>query len=207
MNFLQAPFDFLFKQSEVSKISAPIGTVICNIGDQCENLIILQKGRVRVYCLGEDGRAITLYHVSAGESCILTASCILNTQAFPAIAEIERDAEGLAVPTTLVVQWLKTEPLWQQYIFSLLSQRMSDLIRLVDTLAFHHLNVRLAAWLLEKSSHQQKIYITHQVVAEELASSREAISRLLKEFEREGFVKLGRGVIGVLDKDCLRSIK
>ena len=73
---------------------------------------------MRVYRPAEDGRAITLYHIGAGESCILTASCILNSQVFPAIAEIEQDAEGLVVSTQQMLHWLKTEPQWQQFIFS-----------------------------------------------------------------------------------------
>ena len=158
------------------------------------------------YRPAEDGRSITLYHVGEGESCILTASCILNTQTFPAIAEIEQDTEGLLIPEKQIHLWLKTEPCWQQYIFSLLSQRMEDLIRLVDALAFRHLDVRLAKWLLEQSSHQLAIRTTHQTIAEELASSREVISRLLKEFERDQLIKLGRGVIEIVDRDTMNKI-
>lgn len=175
-NLPQAPFEFLSTQNEINSISAPAGSIIYGVGDQCETSYPANKGQVRGYRPGEDGRAITLYHVGVGESCILTASCILNTQTFPAIAEIEQDAEGSAVPTKQMLQWLKTEPQWQQYIFSLLSQRMSELISLVDALAFRNLDVRLAAWLLEHSNDQHRIGITHQSLAEELASSREVIA-------------------------------
>ncbi len=189
MDTTQAPFEFLLKQPQVKKVSVPSGTIISNLGDQCDNFIILQKGLVRVYRPAEDGRSITLYHIGAGESCILTAACILNSQVFPAIAEIEQDAEGLVVSTQQMLHWLKTETQWQQFIFSLLSQRMADLISLVDALAFRRLDSRLAAWLLEKSTTNQEISITHQIIAEELASSREVISRLLKEFERNNLIK------------------
>lgn len=206
-NLPQAPFEFLLKQDAVSKISAPAGATIYGIGDSCEHLIILQKGQVRVYRPGGDGRAITLYHIGEGESCILTASCILNTQTFPAIAEVEQDTEGLAIPTVQMLHWLKNEPQWQEYIFSLLSQRMAELISLVDALAFRNLDVRLASWLLEHSVKAQKIQITHQVLAEQLASSREVISRLLKEFERDGMIVLGRGEIDIISPDRIFSIK
>lgn len=207
MNIPQAPFDFLLNQLEVTQICAPSGTVISNTGDPCHDLVILRKGRVRVYRPAEDGRSITLYHVGQGESCILTASCILNTQTFPAIAEIEKDAEGLVIPAKKVLQWLESEPLWQQYIFSLLSHRMADLISLVDTLAFSNLNARLAKWLLSQSINNQKIHTTHQVIADELASSREVISRLLKEFERNGLVTLQRGAIEIINRDNINKIK
>ncbi|NOQ16408.1 MAG: helix-turn-helix domain-containing protein [Methyloprofundus sp.] len=207
MNITQAPFEFLLKQPQVKKVSVPSGTIISNLGDQCDNFIILQKGLVRVYRPAEDGRAITLYHIGAGESCILTASCILNSQVFPAIAEIEQDAEGLVVSTQQMLHWLKTEHQWQQFIFSLLSQRMADLIGLVDALAFRRLDSRLAAWLLEKSTTSQEISITHQIIAEELASSREVISRLLKEFERNNLIKLSRGKIEIIDPLKICKIK
>ncbi|MCK5831441.1 MAG: Crp/Fnr family transcriptional regulator [Methylococcales bacterium] len=207
MNTPQAPFDFLLNQPEVSQISAPTGTIISNTGDPCHDLIILQKGRVRVYRPAEDGRSITLYYVDQGESCILTASCILNTEFFPAIAEIEKDAKGIVVPATKVLEWLKLEPLWQQYIFSLLSHRMADLISLVDNLAFSNLNVRLAKWLLSQSINKQIIHTTHQIVADELASSREVISRLLKELERKGLIILKRGTIEIINRNNLDKIK
>ncbi len=206
MNEPQAPFDFLLQQNEVTKISAPAGTIITNLGDSCHNLVILQQGLVRVYRPAEDGRSITLYHVGEGESCILTASCILNTQPFPAIAEIEKNAEGLVVPAKQIHQWLKTEPQWQHYMFFLLSQRMEDLIQLVDALAFRHLDVRLAKWISEHSNHLKMIQTTHQIIAKELASSREVISRLLKEFEREKIIKLSRGSIEIIDQHKLTQL-
>jgi CRP/FNR family transcriptional regulator len=84
---------------------------------------------------------------------------------------------------------------------------MADLISLVDNLAFCTLNVRLAQWLLTQSSHQKEIITTHQVISEELASSREVISRLLKEFERQGLISLQRGIISVLNREKIKEIK
>lgn len=206
MNEPQAPFDFLLQQNEVTKVSAPAGTILTNLGDSCHNLIILQQGLVRVYRPAEDGRSITLYHVGEGESCILTASCILNTQPFPAIAEIEKDAKGLVIPAKQIHQWLKTESHWQQYMFFLLSQRMEDLIQLVDALAFRHLDVRLAKWISEHANHSKFIQTTHQIIAKDLGSSREVISRLLKEFEREKLIKLNRGAIEIIDQKKINQL-
>ena len=207
MKSAQLLLDFLLRQPEITQISAPAGTIISNTGDSCHDLIVLQKGKIRVYRPAEDGRAITLYYVNQGESCILTASCILNTTVFPAIAEVEQNAEGIVIPAEKIFQWLTSEPLWQQYIFSLLSHRMADLISLVDNLAFCKLNVRLAQWLLTQSNQNQKIITTHQVISEELASSREVISRLLKEFERQGLISLNRGAIKIINRENIKKIK
>lgn len=207
MNNQQAPFEFLLQQSEVTKISAPTGTILSSIGAPCHNFIILQQGLIRIYRPAGDGRSITLYHVGEGESCILTASCVLNTQPFPAIAKIEKNAEGLVLPAKQIHLWLKTEPQRQQYIFFLLSQRIEDLIHLVDALAFRHLDVRLAKWLSEHSNHSKIIPTTHQIIADDLASSREVISRLLKEFERDRIIKLSRGVIEIIDRNKINNFE
>lgn len=206
MTNLKAPLDFIQQQNDITEIAAPAGTIICNTGDECQDLIILLEGNVRVYRPADDGRSITLYHINKGESCILMASCILNTTAFPATAVVEKDARGLAIPAVKVHQWLKSETVWQQYIFSLLSQRMADLISLVDALAFRNLEVRLARWLSEHSPQNQVIATTHQAIASELASSREVISRLLKEFEHEGIILLGRGKIRIIHEQSLNKI-
>lgn len=103
------PLEFLLNQSCVTEISAPAGTVICRSGDVCQQLIILREGRVRVYHPATDGRSITLYHIGKNESCILTASCIINGASFPAIAETETAAQGYAVPALKVQEWMQSE--------------------------------------------------------------------------------------------------
>ena len=206
MKSLKAPLEFIKQQNLATEIKALAGTVICHSGDQCQHLIVLLEGQVCVYRPSEDGRRITLYHVKAGESCILTASCILNGAPFPAIAEVEEDAVGLAIPASTVNSWMQEHNVWQAYMFSLLSQRMGDLIILVDALAFRNLDMRLANWLLERTQTQQEIITTHQLIAEDLASSREVISRLLKEFEREGLIKLSRGKVSVLKTETFKKI-
>ncbi|PHS31380.1 MAG: hypothetical protein COA95_06160 [Methylophaga sp.] len=202
---LSAPLDFLL-QHHVEEITAPAGTIIASPGDICQNLIVLLEGQVRIYRPAEDGRSITLYNVGKGESCTLTASCILNTTAFPAIAKVEKDAKGFVISAKQVQKWLKTEPIWQNYMFSLLSQRIVALISLVDALAFQNLDVRLAYWLLDHSQSQSIINTTHQRIADDLASSREVISRLLKEFEVNGCLNLARGYVELINREKLSHL-
>ena len=185
---------FLESQPEVQKISVPAHTVICEYGDTCQNLVVLKSGKVKIFRVGEDGRRFTLYQIHSGESCVLTASCLLNNKSFPAIAITEEDSEGYVVSSHLLRQWLSTKPDWQAFIFDLLSQRMGDLIEKVDHLAFDTLETRLMQWLggFERGA---GIPITHQALAEEMASSREVVSRLLKKLEQKGIVELHRGYI------------
>lgn len=204
-----ALLEFLQNQPEVSKIQVPAGVSVCQSGDHCESLVLVLHGQVKVFRPAASGRSVTLYYVGSQESCILTASCILNDSPFPAFAETMTEVEALSIPPHKVKQWLAEEPLWQQYILGLLSRRMADLIELVNALAFQALDVRLANWLLVQSAlypDSSHLETTHQYVAEDLASSREVISRLLKEFEIDGLIKLGRGTISILDQNALREI-
>lgn len=196
--------NFLQEQKEVKEIEVPAGVAICQSGDQCESLVIILQGQVKVYRPAENGRSLTLYYVNNNESCILTASCILNNLPFPAFAETVTQVKGLAIPPKKVKQWLQDEPLWQKYMFGLLSQRMVGLIELVNALAFQGLDARLSGWLLEQSFDENIIKTTHQHIAEELASSREVISRLLKEFEQNNWIKLGRGTILIVDPQAMK---
>ena len=185
---------FLHQQTSVQTITVPADAMVCQSGDVCENLVIVLEGRVKVYRPAANGRSLTLYTVNKNESCILTASCILNQIPFPAFAVTTTEVKALSIPPDKVIAWLEHEPMWQKYMFSLLSQRMINLIELVDTVAFESLDVRLEAWL-QSHVDQKTIHITHQQIAEDLASSREVISRLLKKFEKNGLITLGRGTI------------
>ncbi len=190
---------FLDRQASVQMITVPADTMVCQSGDVCENLVIVLQGQVKVYRPAANGRSLTLYTVNENESCILTASCILNQTPFPAFAVTITEVKALSIPPDKVIDWLEHEPMWQKYMFSLLSQRMINLIDLVDTVAFESLDVRLEAWL-QGHADQKIIHTTHQKIAEDLASSREVISRLLKRLEKNGAVELGRGTIKVVNK-------
>jgi len=197
--------NFLLAHTEVQKITVPKGVSVCQSGDVCESLVILLDGRVKVFRPSENGQSLTLYYVNDHESCILTASCILNGMPFPAFAQTMKESTALSIPPNKVIEWMDEEPLWREYIFSLLSQRMVGLIELVNALAFQGLESRLAGWLIDQTKYVQVINVTHQTIAQELASSREVVSRLLKEFEMRGSIELSRGEVRVLDKEELNT--
>ena len=196
---------FLQHQEGVQTIIVPADVTVCQSGDVCENLVIVLEGQVKVFRPATNGRSLTLYYVNANESCILTASCILNKTPFPAFAVTTTEVKALSIPPEKVIDWLEHEPMWQKYMFGLLSQRMINLIELVDTVAFETLDVRLSDWLLSNID-QQPIKTTHQKIAEDLASSREVISRLLKKFEKNGLIELGRGTIHIANTSALEKL-
>jgi CRP/FNR family transcriptional regulator len=161
---------------------------------------------VRVYKIGETGREITLYRFGNGQSCILTANAILSQKTFPAIATVEKDAEAVMIPADTFRDWVVRYDLWREFVFDLLSQRLSTVMAIVEEIAFRRMDARIAALLLARVQAENPIRITHQEIASELGSSREVISRLLEDFSERGLVRSGRGEIEVLDEESLRSL-
>lgn len=204
MNIDPELLSFLTDQADVQEITVPEGVTVFQSGETCENLVIVLAGQVKVFRPAVNGRSLTLYYVNKQESCTLTASCILNGTTFPAFAVTTTDVRALSIPPDKVIKWLGQEPMWQKYIFSLLSQRMISLIELVDTIAFESLDIRLVNWLLAHENNSP-IQTTHQQIAEDLASSREVISRLLKKLERRGLISVGRATLLVNDNNRLRD--
>jgi CRP/FNR family transcriptional regulator len=193
------------KTATIRKVTVAAGTMVCMPGDICSNLVIVESGNLRVYKPGKDGRSVTLYHIGPRESCILTAGCILNNKPFPAIAETLTDVSGVAVPAQQVMEWIHESETWRNYLFSLLAGRLENVIELVNAFAFQRLDQRLGAWLLQNTP-GDTLETTHQGIADELGSTREVISRVLKELEREGALTLARGKIMIRDRALLDAL-
>ena len=183
----------------------PTGRDVFLEGDRVDAIALLISGVVRVYKIGETGREITLYRFGFGESCILTANAILSQKTFPAVATVEKEAEAVMIPADIFRDWVSRYAVWREFVFDLLSQRLSSVMAIVDEVAFRRLDARLASLLLIRSRGQNPLRITHQQIAAELGSSREVISRLLEDFSERGFVRAVRGEIEVLDAEELES--
>ena len=192
-------------QAEAFFARIPAGKDVFVEGDQAEAIALLISGVVRVYKIGETGREITLYRFGNGESCILTANAILSRKSFPAIATVERDAEAIMIPADTFRDWVKRHDLWREFVFDLLSDRLSTVMAVVDEVVFQRMDRRVASLLLSKAKLQYPIQITHQEIAAELGSSREVISRILEDFSQRGIVESGRGTIEILDAEVLTS--
>lgn len=184
----------------------PAGKDVFVEGDEVNAIALLVSGRVRVYKVGETGREITLYRFGYGESCILTANAILSRQVFAAIATVEQDAEAVMIPADIFRAWIQRYDVWRDFVFSLLSQRLSSVMEIVDEVVFRRMDIRVAALLMERSQSASLINITHQEIAAELGSSREVISRLLENMGRQGLIRVQRGSIEILDAALLANL-
>ncbi len=184
----------------------PQGKDVFAEGDPIDAIALLISGEVRVYKIGETGREITLYRFGNGESCILTANAILSRQSFPAIATVEREAEAVMVPAGAFRQWVGRYDLWRDFVFDLLSQRLSNVMALIDEVAFRRMDGRVAALLVQRGRRGNPILVTHQEIAADLGTSREVVSRILEDFLGRGWIRLTRGAVDVLDFSALESL-
>jgi CRP/FNR family transcriptional regulator len=176
-------------------LQAPAGTVLFDAGMACQALPLVLEGRIKVSKRAENGREIRLYSVQPGELCIVTVSCLLGGEPYPASGVAETAVSALALPRTLILRLVASHPPFREMAFKLFAERLTSLMQLVEEVAFHKLDQRLAAWLLARGP---LVTVSHQVVADELGSVREIVSRLLKQFEEEGSVRLGRERIEIL---------
>ena len=174
-------------------------------GDRADAIALLISGVVRVYKIGETGREITLYRFGNGESCILTANAILSQKNFPAIATVEKEAEAVMIPAETFRDWVRRYDLWREFVFDLLSDRLSSVMATVEEVAFRRMDERVATFLAERLRQSDSIRITHQEIAAELGSSREVISRILEDLSALGVINVSRGTIKVLDREALQA--
>ena len=154
----------------------------------------------------ETGRELTLYRIERGESCILSATCILHGGSFPAIAEAEGATEILLVPAPLLTRLVEENAEWRRFMFGLYSKRLENVLTLVEEVAFHHMDARLAAYLLKHAAGQRRaVTRTHGEIAAELGTSREVVTRILKDFEAGGLIATSRGRIQVRQPIALQE--
>ncbi|MGI9132724.1 MAG: Crp/Fnr family transcriptional regulator, partial [Rhodoferax sp.] len=149
-----------------------------------------------------DGRALELYRVVPGELCLVSSACLFRRTPLSAQGTTTRPTTLLLIAPPVFAQWLQSAAFRDQ-VLGLFAERMADLTLLIDAVAFHRLDQRLAAALLGRG---QDLARTHQALADELGTVREIVTRLLRRFEREGWVSLGRERIQIRDSAALRAL-
>jgi CRP/FNR family transcriptional regulator len=183
-------------------VQVDAGAPLFGTGEPCRGLPLVLEGEVRVALRSPQGRALELYRVPRGELCVLSTTCLLGQRTLPA----EGTAVGPVRLALLDVDGFDTccsQAPFRRFVFSTLADRLTDLMALVEAVAFQRLDQRLAQALL---GHGPVVHTTHQALADELGSVREIVSRLLGRFERAGWVRAGRERIEVLDVTALRDL-
>ncbi len=180
-------------------VQASAGTVLFSENALCQGFPLVLQGEIKVSRSSVDGRSLELYRVVPGELCLVSSACLFRNQPLPARGVATKTSSLILIPPDIFLRWLET-PGFRSEVLGLFAARMADLTSLIDAVAFQRLDRRLAAALL---GHGQKIVVTHQALADELGTVREIITRLLRRFEREGWVSLGREQIEITDESAL----
>ena len=188
-------------------IELPAETSICDEGQTCAQLALVLQGIGRVYKLSPAGREVTLYRVEPGEACVLTASCIMNEDRFPAMAVTESPVRAIVVSPQKVRGWICQDNEWRRFIFGLLAHRLASIISVVEEVAFKRVDVRLAELFARNIARGETcLRVTHAELAADLGSSREVITRILKDFARRGLIETARGSIRFADRQAIEQL-
>ena len=189
-----------------SLITLPAGSALFTNGSPCRSYLFVVSGSIRVQMMSEGGREIVLYRVGSGETCILTTSCLLAHEEYPAEATTESEVAAAVLPGDCFHDLLALSAAFRAFIFQAYGRRITNLMLLIEEVAFRRVDIRLAEHLIDRCGGMAgRLTMTHQQLAVELGSVREVVSRQLKKFERRGWLALRRGSIDIVDAPALRD--
>ncbi|MGD1884388.1 MAG: Crp/Fnr family transcriptional regulator [Paracoccaceae bacterium] len=189
--------------SQGDALEVPDGTCLFRPGDDGHAFLIVESGSVRVEQTNSAGRTVVLYRVEAGESCVLTTTCLLSGVPYSGYGYAEGIVSAVAISADRFRKLLGSDPRFRELVFRGFASRVGELTNVIDELLEHRTDLRLARWLANRKS--SDLQMTQQELAQELGTAREVVSRSLKAFETKGWIQLGRGTIKILDASALRS--
>lgn len=173
------------------------GTVIMDVGQYVKMVPLVIEGAIKVSREDEDGHELFLYYLQGGQTCSMSFTCCMMNKKSEIRTIAEENTKMIGIPIRYVDEWMTKYQSWKNFVMQTYDFRMMELVRTIDSIAFHHMDERLLAYLDKKAkaTHSKVINATHQEIAYDLNASREAVSRLLKQLENDGRVKLGRNKI------------
>ncbi len=176
------------------------GDVILNESSIIRSIPIVLTGSIKVMRTDDDGREILLYYIKEGESCIMSFLGGMHQDVSKVKAAVEEDAEVLFLPVDKLTLFIKEFPQWLEYIFKLYHKRFEELLEVVNEVAFKKVDERLLSLLHKKVelTNSKTLIVSHEQLANELATARVVVSRLLKKLEEDGILQLGRNKIIIL---------
>jgi len=185
-----------------STMTLPANSILFDDGVPCVVFPLLLAGSMKVLKSAANGREIVLYRKHPGEVCPITSGCLLGQAVYPARGVSEGPLEMVGLGTILFEKLMATHGPFRRMVFADFSLRLTEMMQLVEEIAFSRVDQRLARLLVERGD----LHLSHQQIAEELGSVREVVSRLLRQFEQQQMVQLGREHIVVLDKTRLLTL-
>jgi CRP/FNR family transcriptional regulator len=182
------------------RVEVPAGAIVFSPGAPCGAYLLVLEGSVRVQMIADTGRQIVLYRVRRGESCVLTTAALLGEEAYAAEGVVETPTAAVTVPRPVFDELVATSDVFRRFVFTGYGRRVAEILATMQAAVFHRVEPRLARLLRATPA---PVTATHQEIAAELGTAREVVSRHLKAFERRGLVRLGRGVVEIVDRPGL----
>ena len=173
--------------------------ILMETGDAIKFIPIVQSGVLRIVRQDPDGKEVFLYHLYPGQTCAMALNCCQTGKKSMVKAIAEDKTEILLIPVQQIEDWFKY-PEWRSFINTTYGNRFSELLNVIDMIAFNNLDKQLLHYLQQraKAVNTKALYITHQEIADELHTHREVVSRLLRTMEEKKMVILGRNTIELL---------
>jgi CRP/FNR family transcriptional regulator len=179
-------------------IACPAGTILFRAGDPCRGFVDVRRGSIRVSLTAASGREVVLYRVAPGEICLQTFSCLVDSHDYAAEGVAETDLEATLIPPGQFRAMLAGDDAFRDRVMHAVSGRFTDFLRFVEDVTLAGLEARLARALLRLQGPDGLVHATHETLAREAGSAREAVSRQLAAFRQQGLVEMGRGHVRIL---------
>lgn len=182
-------------------------TLIHNGSNDCLGLILIKSGQLRAFITSEEGREITIYRLFDRDMCLFSASCMMNNIQFDVAITAEKDTDVWVIPTEVYKKIMEQSAAVANYTNQLMASKFTDVMWLIEQIMWKSMDSRLASFLIEEISITDStlLHLTHDKIANHMGTAREVISRLLKYFQSEGIVSLGRGTIEIIDLEKLEN--
>lgn len=194
----QASFIRKFRKNEI----------LHNGSQDCNGLVLVLSGQLRVFTISEEGREITMYRLFERDLCLFSASCIIHSIQFDMTVSAEKDAEVLMIPSEAYKSVMEVSAPLANYTNEVMASRFSDVMWLIDQILWKSFDKRLAGFLLEETDIEETdtLRITHEAIGNHLGNPREVVTRMLKYFVNENLISLSRGTIEIKDRGGLQKI-
>lgn len=184
----------------------PVGAVLFRSGDECTGYVAVTAGCIRVSLVSANGREIVLYRVRPGEVCLQTLACLVEGRRYLAEGVVEDEVSGELIPPSVFSHRMATDDAFRKQVLGAVAHRFTEFEHVVETLAFAGLEQRVAQAILRVAGDEREARTTHEQIAVEIGSAREAVSRQIAALARNGLVAANRGVIEILDRDGLSQL-
>ena len=197
------PNQAAFLENSVRAEVYPAGKLIHRSEEGCRGLMAVVSGALRVYCVSDEGREVTLYRVESDEICVLSASCLMDSIVFDVLIEAVEETRVCLIPSAVLHKVELENPLVELYIYKNATEKFSEVLWTIQQVLFMKIDQRIALALHDERLRQKSnvLSVTHEDLAKQIGSVREVVSKTLKYMEEEGLVRLGRGKIEILDRD------